>query len=161
MVLVVCILIVNMAHLALIDDDGTVLNVVRIPDEEEHRGQDYMNYDLFIPGRWLVTSYNTYANVHRQGKTPFRGNYATIGGKYLEDLDVFIDKQPYPSWVLNYTTYQWEAPVPHPPALMPPDMTPTDVPGRLIGRSCEWYWNEEILNWDLTCTEKIFDVPLD
>lgn len=161
MVLVVFILIVNMAHLALIDEDGTVLDITRIPDEYESIGCEYMNINVGVPGNWILTSYNTYGNTHRQGKRPFRGNYATIGGKYLEDLDVFVDKQPYPSWVLNHDNYQWEPPVPHPPAVLPPEMLPTNVPGRLLGRSCEWYWNEEIVNWDLTCTEKIFDVPLD
>ena len=53
---------------------------------------------------WKQTSYN--AN--------FRKNYAGIGYTYDPVLDAFIAPQPYPSWVLNTTTCQWQAPVPYP-----------------------------------------------
>jgi len=39
-----------------------------------------------------------------------RKNGAGVGYSYDEDLDAFIPPSPYPSWVLNKTTYQWEAP---------------------------------------------------
>lgn len=53
---------------------------------------------------WKQTSYN--AN--------FRKNFAGIGYVYDPVLDAFIAPQPYPSWLLNTTTCQWEAPVPYP-----------------------------------------------
>ena len=53
---------------------------------------------------WKQTSYN--AN--------FRKNYAGIGYTYDPVLDAFIAPQPYPSWLLNTVTCQWEAPVPYP-----------------------------------------------
>ena len=53
---------------------------------------------------WKQTSYN--AN--------FRKNYAGIGYTYDQVLDAFIAPQPYPSWLLNTTTCQWQAPVPYP-----------------------------------------------
>jgi hypothetical protein len=43
-----------------------------------------------------------------------RKNYAGIGYKYDKDFDVFIAPQPYPSWKLDYTIYQWLSPVPRP-----------------------------------------------
>ena len=63
---------------------------------------------------WKQTSYNTFANEHKLGGTPFRKNYATVGGTYDEDRDAFIGPKPYASAVLNETTCQWEAPIPHP-----------------------------------------------
>ena len=53
---------------------------------------------------WKQTSYN--AN--------FRKNYASIGYTYDPVLDAFIAPKPYPSWLLNTTTCQWQAPVPYP-----------------------------------------------
>jgi hypothetical protein len=53
---------------------------------------------------WKQTSYN--AN--------FRKNYAGIGYTYDPVLDAFIAPQPYPSWLLNTATCQWEAPIPYP-----------------------------------------------
>jgi len=53
---------------------------------------------------WKQTSYN--AN--------FRKNYACIGYTYDPALNAFIAPQPYPSWLLNTATCQWEAPVPYP-----------------------------------------------
>jgi hypothetical protein len=36
-------------------------------------------------------------------------NPAIIGGEYLEEIEVFVDPQPYDSWTLN-SEYRWEAP---------------------------------------------------
>jgi hypothetical protein len=73
-------------------------------------------------GFWVLTDYNTYGNVHYapsppaepgtpDGGTPIRGNYAGIGFTYDSTNDVFYGPQPYPSWVLNTSTWLWEAPV--------------------------------------------------
>lgn len=62
------------------------------------------------PGTWIQTSYNTHGNQHPNG-TPLRGNYAGIGYTYDSVNDVFYAPQPYPSWILNNTTWLWEAPV--------------------------------------------------
>jgi len=68
---------------------------------------------------WKQTSYN--AN--------FRKNYAGIGYAYDSVMDAFIPPQPYPSWLLNTTTCQWEAPVPYP------------------DDGKEYYWDEVTLSW--------------
>ena len=89
-------------------------------------------FDTFVDssaGTWLQTSYNTYGNQHPNGK-PLRGNYAGIGFTYDKENDVFYEPQPYPSWILNNTTWLWEAPV----------AMPTD------GK--EYKWNESITNWE-------------
>jgi hypothetical protein len=73
-------------------------------------------FDTFVdtsPGTWLQTSYNTHANQHPEGR-PLRGNYAGIGYTYDQANDVFYTAQPYASWVLNQTTWSWDAPTPMP-----------------------------------------------
>jgi hypothetical protein len=111
-----------MSHFAKVTD-GKVTQV--IVAEKEF-------FDTFLdssPGTWLQTSYNTYGNQHPEGK-PLRGNYAGIGYTYDATNDVFYAPQPYPSWILNNTTWLWEAPV----------AMPTD------GKS--YKWNESITNWE-------------
>ena len=92
-----------MAHFAQINSDGVVVQVVVVPDSQEHRGQDYLAVDCGLGGTWIKTSYN--GNIRKR--------FATKGGKYDSDLDIFIRPQPYPSWTLN-TDYEWEPPTPMP-----------------------------------------------
>ena len=68
---------------------------------------------------WKQTSYN--AN--------FRKNYASIGYTYDPVLDAFVAPKPYPSWVLNTATCQWEAPAPYP------------------GDGGYYVWDEATLSW--------------
>ena len=51
--------------------------------------------------------------------------------KYDSTNDLFYSQQPYSSWILNKTTYLWEAPV-----AFPED-----------GK--DYIWNEENQTWDL------------
>lgn len=111
-----------MSHFAKVTD-GKVIKV--IVAEQEF-------FNTFIdssPGTWIQTSYNTYGNQHPEGR-PLRGNYAGIGYTYDSVNDVFYAPQPYPSWILNNTTWLWEAPITY----------PTD------GKS--YQWNESITNWE-------------
>jgi hypothetical protein len=72
------------------------------------------------PGAWIQTSYNTRGNVHYgqdgnpDGGVVLRGNYAGIGYIYDSVNDVFYAPQPYASWILNQSTWLWEAPIPYP-----------------------------------------------
>jgi hypothetical protein len=96
-----------MSHFAKVCD-GKVLRV--IVAEKEF----FDTYVDDVPGEWIQTSYNTQAGKHTQGGTPLRGNYAGIGYTYDRTNDVFYAPQPYASWVLNKTTWTWEAPVARP-----------------------------------------------
>ena len=92
-----------MSHFAKVLD-GKVVQV--IVAEKEF-------FDTFVDssaGTWLQTSYNTYGNQHPEGR-PLRGNYAAIGYTYDSVNDVFYAPQTFPSWILNNTTWLWEAPV--------------------------------------------------
>ena len=72
------------------------------------------------PGKWVQTSYNTKGNVHYgadgepDGGVAIRGNYAGVGYTYDIANDVFYAPSPFPSWVLNESTWTWESPVPYP-----------------------------------------------
>lgn len=102
-----------MAYFARVEND-IVVEVLSIPDSQEHRGQEFLSEDLGLPGTWLQTSYNTRGGVHTHGGTPFRKNYAGVGYTYDPLLDAFIPPSPYPSWVLNGDSCLWEAPIPFP-----------------------------------------------
>jgi hypothetical protein len=111
-----------MSHFAKVTD-GKVTQV--IVAEQEF-------FDTFVdssPGTWIQTSYNTHGNQHPENR-PLRGNYAGIGYTYDSVNDVFYAPQPFPSWILNNTTWLWEAPV----------AMPTD------GK--QYKWNESITNWE-------------
>lgn len=92
------------------------------------------------PGFWVQTSYNTRGNVHYgpdgqpDGLPAVRGNYAGIGSTYDVPNDVFYAPQPYPSWILNTSTWLWEAPVPY----------PTD--------GGNYVWDEATVSWVLVPT---------
>jgi hypothetical protein len=111
-----------MSHFAKVVD-GIVEQVIRIDQETLYTGA-WGN-----PNDWIQTSYNTYGNQHTLGGTPLRGNYAGIGSIYDAVNDVFYAPQPFQSWVLNSSTWLWEAPI-----LMPTD-------GKRYG------WDESTLSW--------------
>ena len=55
-------------------------------------------------GEWIQTSYTK----------SIRKNFAGIGFSYDRKLDAFIPPKPYPSWILNEVSCNWESPVPMP-----------------------------------------------
>lgn len=99
-----------MAHFAKIENNVvTQVIVVANKDtadangvEKEYIGQAFC--ERLFGGTWKQTSYNG----------NFRKNYAGIGYTYNADIDAFVPPKPFPSWVLNNDTAQWEAPVPMP-----------------------------------------------
>ena len=110
-----------MAHFAEIDENNIVINVVRVPDEQEHRGQEWLAVDSNLGGTWIQTSYNTFEGQHSMGKAPLRKNYAKIGDIYDPTNDAFhspkpvnIDGSTEDHLVLNPDTFKWELPVPNP-----------------------------------------------
>ena len=117
-----------MSHFAKVLDGKVVQVIVAEPEF----------FETFVdssPGEWIQTSYNTHRGVHvgadgnPDGGVALRGNFAGIGYTYDKTNDVFYAAQPYPSWVLNNTTWSWEAPV----------ARPTD--GKM------YLWDESVQNW--------------
>ena len=129
-----------MAHFAEIGPDNIVIRVLVVPDEQEHRAQEYMADDLGLGGTWIQTSYWTNGGVHYgpdnepDGGTPLHYNYAGTGAKWDAENGAFYSAAgPYPSWVLNETTFRWEAPTPYP------------VNGNPHGYA--YAWDEDTTSW--------------
>jgi hypothetical protein len=109
-----------MAHFAQINDQYIVQQVLVIT-------QDEINTGIWgDPTSWIQTSYNTRGGVYYTPDTDipdsdqskaFRKNYAGIGFTWSPNGpsgEGFIPPSPYPSWVMNTTSYLWEAPIPMP-----------------------------------------------
>lgn len=123
-----------MAHYAFLNENNIVVNVITGIDENDLADgitswEEY--YGNFHNLRCLRTSYNTQANEHIYGGTPFRGNYAGIGYLYLDEHDIFVPPKPFDSWVLDLEFAGWTAPVPYP------------------NDGQKYQWNEEKLSWEL------------
>ena len=124
-----------MAHFAQLKNssNNTVVKVVVVHNNEAPTEEAGITFLKGLYGEdtiWKQTSYNTVANTHRLGGTPFRKNFAGTGFTYDESRDAFIPIKPFASWVLNEDTCQWETPIP-----MPTDGQP-------------YRWNEENQSWD-------------
>jgi hypothetical protein len=108
-----------MAHFAKINND-LVEQVVVVDNNDilvdgvEHEETGALMLNQGFGGNWVQTSYNTNRGVHSLGGTPFRKNYAGRGHTYDATRDAFIPPQPYPSFILNEDTCDWEAPVAFP-----------------------------------------------
>ena len=109
-----------MAHYAFLNDNNIVTEVITGVDEDQKddlpEGFDSWEdwYADFRGQTCKRTSYNTIANEHSGEGTAYRGNYAGIGYNYDSENDVFYAPKPYSKWVLNETTWTWEAPEEYP-----------------------------------------------
>jgi len=123
-----------MAHFAKLGMGNKVLTVEVVSNDiatDEQTGVNFLNNLYGTRDVWKQTSYNTFGGEHILGGTPFRKNYAGVGYTYDQTRNAFIPPKPYPSWVLNETTCQWEATV----------TKPDD--------GQKYSWNENTRQWDL------------
>ena len=93
-----------MAHFARIDSNNVVVDILVVPDEQQHRGNDFLSSDLQLGGTWIQTSYN--GNIRKL--------YAGIGYWYLPELETFLPPKPYNSWSLDTVNQVWIAPIERP-----------------------------------------------
>lgn len=107
-------------YFAELDATDTVIRVLAVPDDQAHRGAEFLSADLGLGGEWVQTD--------REEK--FRRRFTGPGQTYDRGRDAFLHPKPYPSWKLDEKTLDWEAPVKYPSA-----------PG-------EWTWNEKEQQWD-------------
>ena len=131
-----------MAHFAQINDSNIVQQVIVVADSDaanEAAGIAFCKSLLGSDTNWVQTSYNN--NI--------RHRYAGIGMKYDSTNDVFYYQQPYPSWVLNTSTWEWEAPV----AL--PDDAGVDDPDNPT-EFVEYTWDEDTTSWT---NRTVVDLP--
>ena len=127
-----------MAHFAKVTN-GIVTRVIVAE-------QDFIdNFIDTVPGQWIQTSYNTFGGVHyirnedgsigdasADQTKALRYNFAAKGYNYDAEGDAFYAPQPYDSWTLDTTTYEWQ----------PPVARPEDYNG------INYFWNEETQTWD-------------
>ena len=125
-----------MAYFAQLDNSNIVIQVIAVNNdvidnlpypESNPIGIAFCQSLFGAETMWQQTSYNG----------NFCGTYAGIGFTYDPVNDIFVPPQPYASWLLNTTIYQWEAPVPYPDD------------GKM------YYWDEATLSWVL-----VPDLPL-
>lgn len=121
-----------MAHYALLDENNVVISVIVGKDEDEVGSEDWeKEYEKATGYVCKRTSYNTWQGTHKEGKTPFRKNYAGIGFTYDYERDAFIPPKPLESFVLHEATCTWQEPIPYP------------------NDGNAYIWNEEMVCWDL------------
>ena len=150
-----------MAHFAKLGANGKVISVLTLDNkdmlnadgvEDERVGQEYLQLHNNWPAEmWIQTSYNTLSNKHNSGddSKALRGNYAGIGYEWDEDNQIFWPKKPWPSWVKNTTTAQWQSPIGDPPALTAEQESQNDA----NTHKWRYHWNEANQSWDLTDTK--------
>ena len=134
-----------MAHFAQLDDKNNVTQVIVVSNDDikdpsgkeiESIGIAFCQKLLGADTNWKQTSYND----------NLRGNYAGIGMTYMANVatmgvgstDIFIRKQPYPSWSIGVGTASWYSPIDGPPTL-------TDSE---IAAGKNYIWDEDAYNAD-------------
>jgi len=112
-----------MAHFAKLDSNNRVIDIVFVDNsitykaftendeevsrEEEQRGIDYLQ-DIFGNDTvWKQCSFNTWANKHKLGGTPFRGNMPEIGYQWDVLRNAFIPPKPGSDYILIEKKLQW------------------------------------------------------
>ena len=144
-----------MAHFAKLGANGKVIQVLTLDNkdmlnadgiEDESVGQQYLETHNNWPAQmWIQTSYNTSGNQHKNGGTPFRGNYAGIGYTWDEENQIFWPKKPYASWVKLNSEARWQSPIGDAPALTQEQQDQNTAETHKWG----YTWNEENQSWDL------------
>lgn len=127
-----------MAHFAQLDENNLVTQVIVINNENtcdfkgvevEEIGIGFCKKLFGSNTNWKQTSYNG----------NFRVRYAGIGYSYNEVLDAFIPPKPFPSWILNTNTADWESPLGPAPTSDDPEAEPV-----------YYYWDEDAYQADNT-----------
>jgi len=123
-----------MAYFAQLDENNIVIRVISVDNEvcldifdEEHEvlGEVFCKRHTRIKNTWKQTSYNN--NI--------RGRFAGVGYSYDEEMDIFIPPKPYPSWVFDRDTINWNPPLEYPSE---------DLTGK------KYLWDEEAYQADNT-----------
>jgi hypothetical protein len=130
-----------MAHFAQLDENNIVTQVIVVDNKDitdPHTGEEDEILGIafckkLLGGKWVQTSYNN----------SIRKRYAGIGYQFSKELDAFIPPSPFPSYVLNPETADWESPVG--PA---PELTAEQVEA-----GSRYQWDEENGEWDLVTPE--------
>jgi len=114
-----------MKYFAKLDADNKVVALHKVHDDvapTEQAGMDFLNATHKTNAVWKQN--------FRDGSQRKHG--ASIGYTYDESRDAFIGPKPYPSYIFNESTCDWD----------PPVAMPTDKEFKT------YHWNEETRSWD-------------
>ena len=127
-------------YFAKLDENNVVITVEAVNLEEtatENDGISFLKNLYNEPNAvWKMTDKHTKANTHNNGGTPFRGNYASKGGSWDENNNVFWPSKPLDSHIKDLSNYTWKPPVEY------PSITTDEQ-----NYSYFIFWNEENLRW--------------
>ncbi len=132
-----------MAHFSELDENNIVKQTIVVSNQDtsdlngvevEEIGIAFCKKLFGANTKWKQTSYNN----------NFRCRYASPGMTYNEEYDVFLNPQPYSSWILNTDTYEWEAPVSQP-----------EITEEQKENFYYYEWNETNLSWDFKQRENL------
>jgi hypothetical protein len=126
-----------MGHFAQLDADNIVTQVIVVDNKEiadPHTGEEDEILGIafckkLLGGKWVQTSYNG----------SIRKRYAGTGYSFSKELDAFVPPSPFPSYVLNPETADWEAPISQ------PELTEEEIEA-----GSRYQWNEEAYQADNT-----------
>ena len=132
-----------MGHFAKLDENNIVTQVIVVDNKDitdPFTGQEDEILGIafckkLLGGNWVQTSYN--GNIRKR--------YAGINYHYNKELDAFIPPSPFPSYVLNPETADWESPLG--PA---PELTEAEVEA-----GSRYEWDEENTQWNLVTPEPV------
>ena len=136
-----------MAHFSQLDENNIVTQVIVVANEDttdtngvevEEIGVAFCKKLLGADTNWKQTSYNN----------NFRVRYAGISYTYNEELDAFVPPSPFPSFVLNNTTADWQSPLG-----AAPELTEEEIASRSFYR-----WDEDAYQADNT-TGWVLETP--
>lgn len=175
-----------MAHFAKIDENNKVIDVIKIDnaDVEANGGDFSVQAEEWVnnkfKGIFKQTSYNSnngkylienITETYEDGTTKARTfqelekdsrckrwNFAHIGGTYDPINDVFINKKPFNSWVLDTNDWNYKAPIVYPSIKTYGDNSPYFIVWdednlRWLGYdnvNNEFSWNPNFLSWSAT-----------
>lgn len=123
-----------MAYFAQLDENNVVVRVISVSnevtsdifgDEHEVLGEVFCKNHTRIKNTWKKTSYNN----------TIRGRFAGVGYSYDEEMNIFMPPKPYPSWVFDRDTINWNPPLEYPSE---------DLTGK------KYVWNEDSYQADNT-----------
>jgi hypothetical protein len=130
-----------MGHFAKLDENNIVTQVIVVDNKDitdPFTGQEDEILGIafckkLLGGNWVQTSYN--GNIRKR--------YAGVNYSYNKELDAFVPPSPFPSYVLNPETADWESPVG--PA---PELTEEEIEA-----GSRYQWDEENTQWELVTPE--------
>ena len=143
-----------MATFAKIGPDGIVEKVISVDNkvitdsngiEQEQLGVDFLKNLYNEPNAvWKQTSYNTFENTHKLGKTPFRKNHAGVGFFYDAQRDAFIPPKIVNSYIFDENTCTWKPPIPYPETYI---QNKKDINGDPV--KDVYFWDDISINWKI------------